>query len=153
MMTKNIASKNNLALIIFGITINGQSKQPSEMELQYSSKYSFFHIFLSSLIFFWYLGNLLISMYFIKIQALITFSIIINGQLKQPSKTKLHIWKWAMITAMSSGVKLHLNLGIIMYQVIFVYYFSKILILKNTGSISIEVRFWNKKYQYQYLEI
>jgi hypothetical protein len=42
---------------------------------------------------------------------------------------------------MSSGVKLYLILGMIIYRVIisflFPSYFSKILILKNTGSIGI----------------
>ena len=80
---------------------------------------------------------------------LIIFAIIINGQLKQPSKMNLHIWKWSIITAMSSRVELHLILGII----ICFLYFLKILILKNTGSISIQVSFWNKKYQYKYLKI
>ena len=42
------------------------------------------------------------------------------------------------IIAMSSGVKLDLNLEI---KRLFRFDFSKILILKNTGSISIEVRF------------
>ena len=38
---------------------------------------------------------------------------------------ELHIWKWPNMTAMSSGVKLHLNLGMIIYQVIISFLFFK----------------------------
>ena len=44
--------------------------------------------------------------------------------IKQPSKMELHVWEWPIITAMSSGVKLHLILGIIIiYQVINLFLF------------------------------
>ena len=124
---------------------------------KYQPKYLFFFDFLTNWYYlipwqftYQYLFNLTLSNSDL---LLIIFAIIINGQLKQPSKMELHIWKWPFIIAMSSGVKLHLILGMILYQVISSFLFSKILILKNTGSISIQVRFWNKKYQYQYLEI
>ena len=53
---------------------------------------------------------------------LITFAIIINGQLKQLSKMESHIWKWPIITAVSSGVKLDLILGMMIYQAIILFF-------------------------------
>jgi hypothetical protein len=50
---------------------------------------------------------------------------------------ELHIWKWSIITAMNSGVKLHLILGMIIYQVIISFLF-----FKNTDT----EKYW--KYQY-----
>jgi len=38
---------------------------------------------------------------------------------------ELRIWKWPFITAMSIGVKLHLILGMIIYQVIISFLFFK----------------------------
>ena len=38
---------------------------------------------------------------------------------------ELHIWKWPIITAMSSGVKLDLILGMIIFQTIILSLFFK----------------------------
>ena len=144
-------------LIIFAIIINGHSKQPSEMELHTSNDIFLipwqFTVSLSL-----YLFNLTLS----KIKPsysnllLITFAIIINGQLKQPSKMELHIWKWPIITAVSRGVKLDLILGMMIYQVIisfFIfqkYWYWKILevsVFKYVFEIrSISISIWKYKY-------
>ena len=68
---------------------------------------------------------------------------------------ELHIWKWSIITAMSSGVKLDLILGMIIYQTIFYldfrnYWYWKIgevSVFKYVFEIrSISISIWKFKY-------
>jgi hypothetical protein len=119
----------------------------------YPPRYNFFFLYFLTT---WYISNTLaihklVSILFniIKSKDLLIRSASNNlchnhkWPIKATKQNGAHIWKWPIKTAMSSGVKLHLMLGMI------IYHFSKIMIVKNTGSISTQVRFWNKKYQYQ----
>ena len=77
---------------------------------------------------------------------------------------ELHIWKWPIITAVSSGVKLDLILGMIIYKVIISFLFFKntdtekywkyqysSTLLKKEVSVSVFGNL-NTKYKYQYTD-